>query len=506
MADAQQVRAAWRDLGRQLAARRQGANLSQRRFAVETRYSRSSIANIEVGLQHVDRSFWEKADEVLGAEDELVRGYDLAEALRRHHQRPAHRSAPDDAAIDLAGDNDGVAPRDFESSLILVLDDGVVSRNALAMAAADQTVGTDDSIIVRMVTHGEDRSARISRRAVLQAAQAGAAAVVLGGPARQSDLPDAVRAAVLAPGGTAGDGGAGLDQVEQQVGRVHLAYQRAQYDDAAALIPDLLSQVSALASNARHDDRRRVETTVASAHLAVSKLALKFGDAQLAWVAADRAHTHFAYANSGPQLQIALVSIGCALLALPGRVQDAANLVEHTLSTATPQDRRSPAGISALGALNLLAAVIAGRLNDHTASQAHIRAARQLAVDLGGDHNALWTAFGPTNVLIHEVSIAARRQPDCAIALGEKLNTTSLHPSLSSRRSQVHLDLALAFAQQASGDASAVLHLLQAERLTPQLLRVHPPAQALIEGLLTRERRAATPGLRALAGRVGVEA
>jgi hypothetical protein len=51
-----------------------------------------------------------------------------------------------------------------------------------------------------------------------------------------------------------------------------------------------------------------------------------------------------------------------------------------------------------------------------------------------------------------------------------------------------------------------VLHLLQAEQLTPQLLRVGPPARALIQGLLARERRAATPGLRALADRVGVEA
>lgn len=89
VADAQHVRAAWRDLGRQLAAQRQGAGLSQKRFAVETRYSRSSIANIEVGLQHVDRSFWEKADEILGAGGELVQGYDRAEALQRHHQRPA---------------------------------------------------------------------------------------------------------------------------------------------------------------------------------------------------------------------------------------------------------------------------------------------------------------------------------------------------------------------------------------------------------------------------------
>ncbi|WP_433294441.1 helix-turn-helix domain-containing protein [Actinoplanes sp. CA-030573] len=506
MADAQQVRTAWRELGRQLATRRQEAELNQKRFAVETRYSRSSIANIEVGLQHVDRSFWEKADEVLGAGGELVRGYDRAEALQRHHQRPVRRSVPDGAATHLRGNDDGVAPKDFESSLVLASDNAGVCRTGSAFATADQAFEADDSITVDVVIQGENRSVRISRRAVLQAAQAGAAAMVLGDSARQGDLPDVVRAAVLAADVTADDDGVGLDQVEQQVARMHLAYQRAEYDDAAAFVPALMTQVFGLTSNTRHDDRRRVETAAASAHLAVSKLALKFGDAQLAWVAADRARTHSAYADSGAHLQIALVSIGCALLALPGRAQDAASLVERALSTATPQDRRSPARISALGALNLLAAVIASRLDDHTASRAYVRAARELAVELGGDHNALWTGFGPTNVLIHEVSIAAQLWPDRAIALGEKIDTTSLHPSLSSRRSQVHLDLASAFARQANGDASAVLHLLQAEQLTPQLLRVHPPARALIQGLLVRERRAATPGLRALADRVGVEA
>ncbi|BCJ55878.1 hypothetical protein Asp14428_73530 [Actinoplanes sp. NBRC 14428] len=89
VANPQVVRAAWVELGRQLAARRKAAKLSQQELANRTTYSRSSIANIEIGLQHVDRSFWEKADQLLEAGGELVRDYDAAEALQRHHQRPA---------------------------------------------------------------------------------------------------------------------------------------------------------------------------------------------------------------------------------------------------------------------------------------------------------------------------------------------------------------------------------------------------------------------------------
>src|SRR5690348_11717295 len=89
VANPQVVRAAWVELGHQLAAKRKAAKLSQQELANRTTYSRSSIANIEIGLQHVDRSFWEKADQLLDAGGELVREYDAAEALQRRHQRPA---------------------------------------------------------------------------------------------------------------------------------------------------------------------------------------------------------------------------------------------------------------------------------------------------------------------------------------------------------------------------------------------------------------------------------
>ena len=101
MADPQAVRAAWRGLGRQLAAKRKAAKLSQQVLADQTWYSRSSIANIETGFQQINRTFWEEVDDLLGAGGELVRGYDAADALRRTHQRPAinNRGIPVDTRV-----------------------------------------------------------------------------------------------------------------------------------------------------------------------------------------------------------------------------------------------------------------------------------------------------------------------------------------------------------------------------------------------------------------------
>lgn len=93
MGDPQAVRAAWRGLGHQLAAKRKAAKLSQQELADRTNYSRSSIANVEIGLQHVNRTFWETADTLLGATEELLQMYDAAETLQRAHQRPAGNQA-----------------------------------------------------------------------------------------------------------------------------------------------------------------------------------------------------------------------------------------------------------------------------------------------------------------------------------------------------------------------------------------------------------------------------
>jgi len=53
-------------------------------------------------------------------------------------------------------------------------------------------------------------------------------------------------------------------------------------------------------------------------------------------------------------------------------------------------------------------------------------------------------------------------------------------------------------------DSLAVLHLLEAERVARQAVSRHATARRLLTALLARERRAATPGLRALAARAGL--
>ena len=86
MAESEEVRAARRALGRLLARYRRAAGLSQHQLAPRAHYGRSTIANVEVGRQNVPRSFWERADAVLGAGGKLTAQYDEL-VLLIHRQR-----------------------------------------------------------------------------------------------------------------------------------------------------------------------------------------------------------------------------------------------------------------------------------------------------------------------------------------------------------------------------------------------------------------------------------
>lgn len=195
---------------------------------------------------------------------------------------------------------------------------------------------------------------------------------------------------------------------------------------------------------------------------------------------------------------------GGGALALPlqaDRLDDAESVAT---TTAANLDDDSPLGLSVRGALTLIAAVIAGRRNDRAEATERLQRAQLLADQLGEDGNYGWTAFGPTNVAIHRVSAAAELgDASSAIAQAEFVDVDSMPSGLLSRRAQVHIDMAWAYSQRRA-DAEAVVNLMEAERVAPQALRYNIVVRELLREMLKRERRTATPGLRALARRANV--
>jgi transcriptional regulator with XRE-family HTH domain len=293
---------------------------------------------------------------------------------------------------------------------------------------------------------------------------------------------------------------ASRDDVTRLCEAAHARYQAADYSVAARMLPGLIHTVDALVTTSLRDGVEAALTMQHSVYLVTAKLLTKTGDGHLAWLAADRAATAAARLDSAAMRGLAAYQVVCALLKLD-RINEAERIA---LASAENIDDDSPLGISTQGALFLIAAVIAARRDDRRSATERLRRAQYLADVLGEDCNHGWTAFGPTNVALHQVSVATELgDAETAIRYAEQIDTTRLPEALRSRRAQAHLDAAWAYSQ-CNEDAAAVINLMEAERVAPQILQYNFVARDIVRGLLRRERRSATPGLRALATRAGL--
>jgi DNA-binding XRE family transcriptional regulator len=88
-------------LGTQLAACRHAAGMSQVQLAEKIGFSRSTIANVETGRQHVPREFWESADTEVSAGGTLVAAHDEVEAALRRSRAGALKMAEAPDPVDL---------------------------------------------------------------------------------------------------------------------------------------------------------------------------------------------------------------------------------------------------------------------------------------------------------------------------------------------------------------------------------------------------------------------
>jgi DNA-binding XRE family transcriptional regulator len=277
----------------------------------------------------------------------------------------------------------------------------------------------------------------------------------------------------------------------------HRLYQRADYDGAARILPSLIGRLEGSAGSIPAH-------TKSAAYLAAAKLATKVGDGALAWVAADRSLRIAQETDRHGLIGIASYQVACALLG-NGHLADAEETATQAADRlASHAESKAPDMISTRGALLLLLAIITGRQGDSQTARRKLRDAARLAEQLGQDGgNVLWTAFGPTNIAIHELAVhVALGDSRAAFQVGERIDTEALPSVLVGRRSQVHLELGWASVGQ-SDDGLAVLHLLEAERVAKQAVSRNATARALLTTLLARERQSATPGLRALAARAG---
>ncbi|MFC5137232.1 helix-turn-helix domain-containing protein [Actinomycetospora rhizophila] len=284
---------------------------------------------------------------------------------------------------------------------------------------------------------------------------------------------------------------------------LHQEYQAAKYASVIRELPMLIGQADSALLGATGDDREAALSYV-EAYVVASKLLTKLGVGDLGAVTADRAAMAAGRTDSHVAQGMAIYQVVTALLR-SDQVDQADQLAMRMAEQLVPRVRSDdPALVSVAGALWLIASVIAARRAEKWEAERRLDRAEMLAGMLGHDANYAWTAFGPTNVAIHRVSVAAELgDPAAALDAAAAVDLDRLPEGLASRRAQVNLDLAWAQAQR-KRDAEATLNLLEAESAASEAVAHNVMAREVMREMLARSKRGHGSALQALATRAGV--
>jgi len=288
-----------------------------------------------------------------------------------------------------------------------------------------------------------------------------------------------------------------LDGLPADVDRAWAFTHAGRYHELTGLLADLLPRLERAARAASAPDRTQASALLAAAYQACSAALVKLGQAEAAWVAADRAMS--AAERAGDPYLVAAGAFRLGFVFLNARRFDQAEETARTAAEAL--DGRVDADQAALslwGALTLQRALVAARAGHADAAYEFIEQARQAAVRLGPGRNDYNTEFGPLNVAVHEVHVAVELgDAGLAIRAAAAVDTSTLS---TERQARMLVDVARAHAQRRQ-PAEAVATLLRAEQLTPEQVRNHPVVrQTVADLLLTQDPPGAD--LQALSARI----
>lgn len=313
--------------------------------------------------------------------------------------------------------------------------------------------------------------------------------LVEGDQAREDDLP-AVRDALMSPrrlsstlfGSLVGEP-VDVEPVARRTEHGWDDYQHGRLGRVIAALPGLIGSAQALEGSPSPGQQSRSWAVSARIHhLAASSLA-KIGEAELAWMSAERAMSAAEQSENPLSLASAARAGTHALLAV-GRFDEAVDLGETAARWLSQQVRDDdPAALSIVGMLYLRTAVAAARRQDRSTTTDLLSRATTAATKLGHDGNHWRTSFGPTNVQLHRISTS--------LDLGDVLYVIDHGPGVDTSQLPVersvahHIDLARAYNYDAR-TAEALDQLLTAEQAAPQIVRHSAAVRETVKSLHRR--------------------
>lgn len=265
-------------------------------------------------------------------------------------------------------------------------------------------------------------------------------------------------------------------------------YQRGRLGTVVTALPGLIIQAQQLEDAADAGGTHPGWAVSARTHHLAATALSKIGEAELGWIAAERA-MQAADRSDDPLVLASAARAGAHALLAVGRYDEALALANTAARWLTPRiDTGDPAALSLLGMLHLRSAIAAARNHDRATATELLERAADAAERLGADANHWHTSFGPTNVELHRFA--------AALDLGDIAHVADRGPSvtldpLPPERGASHLiDTARALSLLAR-DEHALDLLLRAEQVAPQLVRHSPSVRETVKAL---HRRAPVTG------------
>jgi transcriptional regulator with XRE-family HTH domain len=275
-----------------------------------------------------------------------------------------------------------------------------------------------------------------------------------------------------------------LGRLERSVRYGWMAFQASNYQAIGVLLPELIRDCQAAAWQLDGEDERDAKAWLAWTYQLTAATAFKLGDAQLGWVAADRSIQLAEQTEDLTLIGSAARRVAHALSAT-SQSSDAVEMVRSAADRLAPHlARAGPAFVSAYGMLLLKGSIAAAKLYQAADVRDLQTEALTVARMLGDGRNEHWSAFGATNVQVHQVSALADMQSGGrVIEAAQQISPADLARLPKERRAAHALDVTLGYLQWGKRDEAANA-LLDADQFAPEEVRCRSLTKQIITDLM----------------------
>ncbi|MGW7248804.1 helix-turn-helix domain-containing protein [Streptomyces decoyicus] len=280
--------------------------------------------------------------------------------------------------------------------------------------------------------------------------------------------------------------------------------QTERYGPVGEMLPGLLAESYATLRQARGDEELEATRALVSLLHLYQVFLRRVGERKLSLRAADRA-MQIADDTGDPALMAAAAWNVCGILLSSGEVADSLDLARSTIAHCRPGDDASPEHLSAYGALHLSAVIAAVRDSKAPTAWDLLRGACTVADRLGVDRNDFHTAFGPTNVKMHGVHLAAE-EGDIheALRLADDVDVPEPGGVLPLERT-TRYQVEVMHAHRLNGDDFGTLYFLKKIMdASPEEIRYFPLVREAVQALLKRSRPQLRSEVHRIAEHVGI--